>query len=244
MQGEGPPDGGTVAQRSGGVRGVGEGPRVHSVVTSVNIGAPVAHRWLGRQVVTAIRKAPVAGRVAVRGVNVDGDRQADRTVHGGPDKAVYAYAVEDVAAWAAELGRALPPGTFGENFTMRGVDLTAAVVGSRWRVGTALLRVAGPRIPCYKLGLALGDRLFPRRFAAAGRPGAYLGIVEPGEVGAGDAVEVVDVPAHGITVGLLDTAYHRDRSRWAEVPDSEDLPDGWRAMAAEQRGRGSGRRPL
>lgn len=210
---------------------------VSGIVTSVNVGMPRSYTWLGREVVTAIRKAPVPGRVAVRGVNVDGDDQADRRVHGGPDKAVYAYAVEDAAAWSAEMGRALGPGALGENLTVRGLDLSAAVLGSRWRVGSAVLRVAGPRIPCLKLGLAMDDRHFPRRFARAGRPGTYLAIEEPGEVGAGDVVRVVDVPAHGVTAGLLDAAYHRDRARWAEVPDVDDLPAGWRAMAAEQRAR-------
>lgn len=230
MQEEAAPDGDATRQTS-------RGALLTGMVTSVNVGVPRPYTWLGREVVTAIRKAPVPGRVAVRGVNLDGDDQADRTVHGGPDKAVYAYAVEDAADWSAEIGRGLGPGAFGENLTVRGLDLGAAVLGSRWRVGSAVLRVAGPRLPCLKLGLAMDDRHFPRRFARAGRPGTYLAIVEPGEVGAGDVVEVVDVPAHGVTAGLLDAAYHRDRTRWAEVPDVEDLPAGWRAIAAEQRTR-------
>lgn len=209
-----------------------------AVVESVNVGVPRRYEWLGREVVSSIAKAPVAGRVAVRGVNLDGDDQADRRVHGGPDKAVYAYAAEDAAWWAAETGRDLAPGAFGENLTVAGIDLSGAVLGTRWRVGSALLAVAAPRIPCFKLGMAMGDRLFPRRFAAAGRPGAYLRILEEGDVGAGDAVAVTSVPGHGVTVGLFDAAYHRDRALWARVPpELGDLPDDWRDFVREQHAR-------
>src|SRR5881397_225869 len=114
---------------------------------SVQVGRP---RGEGRTR-TAIWKEPVDGRVAVRGVNLDGDDQADRTVHGGPDKAVYAYAEEDTGLWAAELGRDLGPATFGENLTTRGIDVSGAVVGERWRVGSTLLEVSQPRLPCAKL---------------------------------------------------------------------------------------------
>src|SRR4051794_29724295 len=103
-------------------------------ITSVNVGEPRIVEWHGRQVETAIWKAPVAGRIRVAGVNLAGDRQADLRVHGGPDKAVYAYAEEDYRWWSEQVGRALEPGTFGENLTMRGVDLAAAADGDRWQV--------------------------------------------------------------------------------------------------------------
>ena len=126
----------------------------------------------GHVVVTSIWKSPVEGRLPVRGVNVEGDDQADRTVHGGPDKAVYSYGAEDTEWWEAELGRPLGPGAFGENLTVRGMPVSGALIGERWRIGTVLLEVAQPRVPCYKLGVRMGDRLFPKKFArrrAAGR---------------------------------------------------------------------------
>jgi MOSC domain-containing protein YiiM len=133
---------------------------------------------------TAIWKSPVPGRVGVRGVNVEGDEQADRRVHGGEFKAVYAYAVEEIRRWESELGRAIGPGGFGENFTTSGVDVSGARAGERWAIGSALFEVVQPRVPCFKLNLRMGDSRFGKRFTAAGRPGAYLRIVEEGEVGA------------------------------------------------------------
>jgi len=157
-------------------------------VTSVNVGAPRIVEWFGREVETSIWKQPVVGRVAVAGVNLTGDRQSDLRVHGGPDKAVYSYAAEDYEWWAGELGGELAPGTFGENLTVRGVDLAAAVVGERWQVGSAVLEVRQPRQPCFKLGIRMGNADFVQRFAAAGRLGRYFAIVEPGDVGAGDGI--------------------------------------------------------
>src|SRR3954465_16009975 len=142
-------------------------------VESVNVGEPRSVDVNGHTVLTAIWKYPVAGRVAVRGVNLDGDDQADRSVHGGPDKAVYAYAREDIDRWEAELGRSLGAAPFGENLTTEEVDVSGAVVGERWRIGTALLEVAQPRLPCYKLALRIGEPRFLRSFAEASRPGAY-----------------------------------------------------------------------
>ena len=147
------------------------------------------------------RAAPLAvgGRVVASGI----DEQADRVNHGGPYKAVYAYASEDAAFWAAELGRPIEPATFGENLTLAGVDVTGARIGERWRIGSVQLLVSGPRVPCSKLGARLGDRLFPRRFVAAGRPGAYLSVPTPGTLQAGNEVLVVDRPDHGVSVGLV-----------------------------------------
>src|ERR1700712_130454 len=168
-------------------------------VLSVNVGRPRAVRAGTRTVSTAIWKAPVEGRVSVRGVNLDGDDQADRSVHGGPDKAVYAYAIEEIRAWEAELGRPLGPAAFGENLTTEGVDVSGAVVGERWRIGTTLLEVVQPRFPCFKLGLRMDDPGFVRTFAHGSRPGAYLRILEEGELGGGDAVSIEGRPEHGVT---------------------------------------------
>jgi MOSC domain-containing protein YiiM len=168
----------------------------------------------------------VEGRVRVEGVNVAGDDQADRRVHGGPDKALYAYASEDAAWWAQELGREIVPGMFGENLTTEGVDVSGAVVGEHWRVGTVELEVCQPRIPCFKLGLRFADPLMVRRFGEASRPGAYLRIVREGELGAGDAIAVAGRPAHGVTVALVSAAVMLDDSLRARAVSAPELaPD-------------------
>lgn len=158
-------------------------------VLSVNVGLPRAVHWGGRTVRTAIFKEPVAGRVAVRRHNLAGDAQADLRVHGGEKKAVYAYPHEHYAWWRELLGRELEPGAFGENLTIEGLLETEARVGDRLRIGTAVLAVTQPRMPCYKLGIRFGDDAFVQRFLESDRPGFYLAIVEEGEVGAGDAIE-------------------------------------------------------
>jgi MOSC domain-containing protein YiiM len=187
------------AQRVPLPRAVASRPRV----LTVNVGRPRAIETGRRTVVTAIWKEPVAGRVRLRGVNLDGDDQADRSVHGGPDKAVYAYAVEETRAWEAEVGRELGPGAFGENLTTEGVDVSGALLGERWRVGTTLLEVVQPRLPCFKLGIRMNDAGFVRRFAQASRPGAYLRIIEEGELGTGDEIDVDARPDHGVTLRLV-----------------------------------------
>jgi MOSC domain-containing protein YiiM len=209
-------------------------PPVQGHLLSVNVGAVGQVELAGRPRTTAIWKRPVSGRVAVRGVNVVGDEQADRRVHGGPDKAVYAYAREDYAWWERQLGRPLDPGTFGENLTTEGIQVTDALVGERWRLGSVVLQVTSPRVPCWKLGVRMGDPGFPRRFAAAGRPGAYLAILEEGTVGAGDRIQVLHRPQHGITVGLVAASYHRDRRLAARMLAAPELPAAWRRWAEQQ----------
>ncbi len=194
------------------------------VVLSVNVG-PRADFRAGRVKYSAIVKTPVSGRVAVRGVNVAGDDQADRRVHGGPDKAVYAYAVEDERWWASELGREIPPAMFGENLTLEGVDVTGAVIGERWRIGTVELEVSQPRLPCAKLGTRFGDVTMVRRFGEASRPGAYLRIVREGELGAGDEVEILSRPEHGITVALVSDAILVDESLRARAAAAPELAE-------------------
>jgi MOSC domain-containing protein YiiM len=180
-------------------------------VLSVNVAdiREVSHR--GIRVKTGIWKLPVEGPLAVRGVNVEGDDQADRAVHGGVHKAVYAYAREDTDWWEAELGETLPNGAFGENLTLRGVDVTGALIGERWRIGSVLLEVSEPRFPCWKLGVRFGDPKMLKRFAAARRPGAYLRIAEEGVLEAGDTVEVLSRPGHGLTIAGFAHAYLEDR---------------------------------
>jgi MOSC domain-containing protein YiiM len=195
-------------------------------VTSVNVGRPEPLTSRRGAVWSAIGKRPVAGRVRVEGVNVAGDEQADRRVHGGPDKAVYAYASEDTAWWAAQLGRDdLGPGAFGENLTLEGVDVTRARIGERWRIGTVELEVCQPRLPCGKLGLRFRDPLMVRRFAEAARPGAYLRILAEGELGAGDAVELLSRPAHDVTIELVSRSILLDEKLLARAATAPQLPD-------------------
>lgn len=172
---------------------------------------------------TGIFKHPVRERVAVRGVNLEGDAQADRVAHGGPDKAVYAYAVDDYRWWEAELGRALAPATFGENLTIEGLDVCGASIGERWRIGTTLLEVAQPRFPCFKIGVRMNAAAFPRRFARALRNGAYLRIVEEGELGEGDEVEVVSRPRHGWTIREVARVRELEPGRLPELLAVEGL---------------------
>ena len=159
-------------------------------------------RWHGRVVRTAIWKEPVAGAVAVRGVNLAGDDQADRRVHGGVHKAVYAYAVEDYRWWS-DLGVDAGPAAFGENLTVEGVDLGAAWVGERWKVGSSVLEVSEPRLPCFKLGIRMGSADFVDLFEEVGRFGTYFRIVEEGSVSAGDIIDVVSRPEERLTVAEL-----------------------------------------
>src|SRR3954462_508482 len=194
------------------------------MVESVNVGVPRPVETRGHTVWTAIWKDPVEGRVPLRGVNLRGDDQADRTVHGGPDKAVYAYGAEDTELWEAELGSSLGPGAFGENLTVRGIPVSEAVTGERWAVGSALLEVAQPRLPCFKLGLRMGDPRFLKRFAGAGRPGAYLRGIREGDLGAGDAIEVISRPAHGVTSALVSRALLGERELLSAAQQATELP--------------------
>jgi MOSC domain-containing protein YiiM len=200
----------------------------HGVLVSVHVGRPRTVQGVRAAVTTAISKNPVEGRVAVRGVNLDGDDQADRSVHGGPDKAVYAYALEEVRAWQSELGRDLGEAAFGQNLTTEGIDVSGAIIGERWRVGSTLLEVAQPRQPCFKLGLRIGEPGFVKRFAHASRPGAYLRIIEEGHLGAGDAVEVVARPDHGITSRMVADGILLDASLLPVVLAAPQLPQGLR----------------
>lgn len=183
---------------------------------------------------TAIWKYPVEGRLAVRGVNLVGDEQADLSVHGGPHKAVYAYALEEAQAWESELGRDLGEAAFGQNLTTEGVDVSGAVIGERWRVGTTLLEVAQPRQPCFKLGLRIGVPGFVKRFAQASRPGSYLRIIEEGDLGAGDPIEVVSRPDHGITSRMVSDAILRDSTLIPLVIQAPQIPPELRSWLAQR----------
>lgn len=200
-------------------------------VLSVNVGLPREFEYGGRPARSAIWKEPVAGRIPVRGVNLAGDDQADRKAHGGPDKAVYAYAVEDVRWWEGELRRSLLPGQFGENLTTEGVAVNDALVGERWKVGTAVLEVSEPRVPCWRLGVRMEDPRFPRRFTEALRPGAYLRIIAEGDVGAGDDIDVVERPDHDLTVRDVLRIYAFDHDAVERLAVAPRLSGSWRGWA-------------
>jgi MOSC domain-containing protein YiiM len=206
-------------------------------IVSVNVGTPrqISVRR-GRPMLSAIAKLPVEGPVRVAGVNLAGDDQADRRVHGGPDKAVYAYAREDSDWWAEQLGREIVDGMFGENLTTEGIDVSNALVGERWRIGSVELEVCQPRLPCSKLGLRFGDLKMVKLFGQASRPGAYLRIVSEGELQAGDELSVVSRPEHDVTVALVADAILVDDSlaaKAASAPElAEDLAEQLRDQAA------------
>jgi MOSC domain-containing protein YiiM len=179
-------------------------------VVSVNVGQPRLNPWKTIKL-TGIDKRPAAGPVMVtrpraKGmgmVGLAGDRVYDVREHGGPDRAVYAYAREDLDFWAAELDRPLPNGAFGENLTTEGADVNGALIGERWRVGPALvLEASGPRIPCGTFQGWLAQAGWIKRFALAGRPGTFFRVIEPGEIQAGDEIEIVHRPDHDVTVAL------------------------------------------
>src|SRR5882724_11971490 len=206
---------------------------IRGKVLSVNVGLPRAFEYNGRLARSAIWKLPAAGRIAVRGVNLDGDDQADRKAHGGPDKAVYAYAVEDARWWEQEIGRSFAYGEFGENLTTEGIEVNNALVGERWEIGTTVLEVSEPRIPCWRLGVRMNDKRFPRRFTEALRPGAYLRIVVEGDVGTGDEIRVVERPDHDLTVRDVFRIYIRDRAEVERLLAVPQMSESWRRWAAD-----------
>ncbi len=168
-----------------------------------------------------------------QGVNLAGDDQADRTVHGGVDKAIYAYGIEDYAWFERERGIAVRPGLFGENLTTRGVDLGALLVGERWRVGSALLEVSEPRLPCFKFAWRMDDPQWIKTFAKALRPGAYFRIVEAGDVAAGDAAELEFRPEHhGATIREVMRIRLFAPGERAKLANVAALPEDWRRWAA------------
>jgi MOSC domain-containing protein YiiM len=202
-----------------------------SRIVSINVGEPRTVEFRGHTVSTGIDKVPVEGSVRVEGVNLVGDDQADRRVHGGVHKAVYVYASEDYEWWSGQLGRALPPGMFGENLTTEGIDVGAAVVGQHWRIGDVVLEVSEPRMPCYKLGIRMEEPGFPAVFSAADRPGTYLRIVEEGSLASGDRVEIGVPPGHGLTVADIARIHERDHHEAGRLLEVAQLSDSWMRWA-------------
>ena len=203
-------------------------------IVSVNVGLPRPVEWRGRRIMTGIFKEPVAGRVAVRRLNLAGDRQADLSVHGGVHKAVYAYPSEHYPFWRNELELTdLPWGAFGENLTTEGWWEDEVHVGDRFRIGTAELVVTQPRTPCFKLALRFDRDDIVERFLESERPGIYFGIVREGEIGAGDAMERVHEDENRVTVTdvvrlSLERKGTSDRELLRRAVRVEALAKGWR----------------
>ena len=200
---------------------------------SVSVSLPKEVTYQGRPVKTGIFKEPVAGRVMVRRLNIDGDDQADRKVHGGFDMAVYAYPVEHYAFWERELGReGYPHGQFGENLTVSGLNEDRVRVGDIFRIGGALLQATQPRIPCYKLAIRMEQGPdFPARFQQTGRMGFYFRVLEEGEIGAGDPIELIESDEDSVTIAEFIRVYlhdSHDPPSLKRALASRDLGDGWR----------------
>lgn len=204
---------------------------------SVNTGTGRDASWAGRLGRTAIDKRPVTGPVRVGTLGLAGDEQADTANHGGPDQAVYAYAREDLDWWVEQLARDLPDGTFGENVTTAGLEVTGALIGEIWRLGTALVQVVSVRIPCAVFQGWLGEKHWVKRFAAAGRPGAYLRVLEEGAVAAGDPVTVVSRPDASVTVAEAMRAFYGDAALMRRLLQVEGRAAGWDDAALSVLGR-------
>ncbi len=200
-------------------------------VVSVNVGLPKDVEWRQDVVATAIHKVPVAGRIAVKRLNLEGDRQADLTVHGGPEKAVYAYPTEHYPFWREELpGVPLPWGSFGENLSIEGLSESKVRVGDVLRIGTAELVVTQPRMPCFKLNLRFQRSDMVRRFSRSGRSGFYLAVLKEGDLGTGDPIELVPADEEAVTVADIVALYTTDRGNrelMQRAIETPHLAQGW-----------------
>lgn len=208
---------------------------------SVNCGLPREVAFRGSTVLTSIYKNPVEGRVFLRTLNLDGDRQSDLSVHGGKDKAVYCYPIEHYAYWKKELpGMPLPLGAFGENFTTEGLREDTAHIGDILSVGSAELIVTQPRMPCYKLGIRFGSDDMVRRFLESGRSGFYVAVLREGDVGAGDDLTVLHHHPDSVSVSEITRLYSLKKYSPKDVDTARRaiatpaLPDSWKDYFAEK----------
>ena len=207
-------------------------------VISVNVGLPKTVQWRDQSVTTGIFKSPVEGPVALRKHNLDGDRQADLSVHGGPTKAVYVYFTQHYTYWRDELPDVdFGWGHFGENLTVDGMDEDSICVGDEFSVGTARVVVTEPRMPCFKLSVRFGRADMPKRFLQSQRTGFYFGVVEEGEVEAGDTLERISKHPEGLTVADVTSLYTTERGNIALLKKAISvtaLPDSWSGYFGHQ----------
>jgi MOSC domain-containing protein YiiM len=192
---------------------------------SLNVGQPRQVAWKDRTVTTGIFKEPVIGSVPLRQLNLDGDRQADLSAHGGPNKAVYLYPAEHYGVWRQELPEMeLSWGMFGENFTTEGILEASSYLGDRLRIGTAVVRVTEPRMPCYKLGLRFGRADIVKRFLASGRTGLYVAVEQEGTVEAGQTFTLLSRDGHGLTVADITRVYVQEKDDVDTIQRLVQLP--------------------
>jgi MOSC domain-containing protein YiiM len=207
-------------------------------ILSVNVGLPREATWQGKVVTTGIFKDPVRAPIMLRTLNLDGDQQADLTVHGGVNKAVYAYPSEHYGYWRAELpGIDLPFGMFGKNFTTEGAFEDALYVGDRFRIGETEVMVTEPRMPCYKLGIKFGRPDIIKRFLASRRTGFYFAVVRGGMVSAGDAIELIGREQHDVSVADVTRLYafeKDDVKTLRRALEVESLPESWKGYFQHQ----------
>ena len=205
-------------------------------VLSVNITATILEgEWIGSEGQTGIDKRPIFGPVRFENNHVDGDVIGDKSAHGGYDQAVYAYAREDADWWEQEIALTIENGRFGENLTTQGVDVSAAVIGERWRIGSVILEVSQPRIPCRSFAGFWKRPTLIKEFMAAGRPGTYLRIIQEGEITAGDEIEIIHVPSHGITIADVYAAKNGERSKIEEIAHVQELSTKYQEWAQSLR---------
>jgi len=207
-------------------------------LVSINVGRPRRVHWNGETVSTSIFKSPVNGPVALRKHQLEGDQQGDPSLHGGPTKAVYAYPAHHYDYWRSELGiDSLPWGSFGENFTVDGLDEESARIGDAFSVGTARVRVTEPRTPCFKLGIRFNRPDMVKRFLRSGRTGFYLGVVEEGDVKAGDRLERLVAGPGALRVADVIRLYTTEKRNAALLQKAvavKALPEAWRTHFAQQ----------
>ena len=207
-------------------------------IVSVNTGLPREVVWKGVTVQTAIFKEPVAGTVAIRKLNLAGDQQTDLSVHGGSEKAVYAYPVEHYEYWRRQLPDVvLSCGAFGENLTTEGLGEETLCIGDLLRVGSATLRVTQPRMPCYKLELRFNRDDMIKRFLVCGRSGSYFSVIEPGDVGAGSKIEILNRDPDGVTASDIVRLYlgrTRDQELLQRATNVSALPHNWRTQLLQR----------
>lgn len=198
-------------------------------IVQVCVGGPAEVSFDGKSVTTGIFKTPVDGSIVVNLLNLTGDGQADLTVHGGRDKAIYAYSQDHYANWAKELGvDALEDAQFGENLTVAGLSEEEVIIGDRYRIGTAVVTVTQPRLPCFKLGIRFGDDKFPQRFLNSGRLGMYLRVEEEGALQCGDTFDLVHRPEHGISLhNLWQTVFRNAGDADLALENLPHLDAGW-----------------
>ena len=205
-------------------------------VLSVNITATILEgEWIGSQAQTGIDKRPIFGAVRFENEQVHGDVIGDKNAHGGYDQAVYAYAREDADWWEQEIALTIDNGRFGENLTTQGVDVSEAVIGERWKIGSVILEVSQPRIPCRSFAGFWKRPTLIKEFMAAGRPGTYLRIIQEGEITAGDAIEIIHLPSHGITIADVYAAKNGERSKAEEISHVQELSSEYQEWAQSLR---------